>query len=243
MKKHNLHTHSTLSDGILTPIELISKAKQEDIEIIGISDHLFAGKISDDWQIAGMPDQIEKIEKYVSDLNDLKIFFSGIEVKIGAEIEADRFSPHPSQLPFEILNEFDYLLFEYVNEENCGGRDISELVNIRAKLKIPIGLAHNDLQNNYNTNEEYIAKTLADNDIFVEICQSEGLRNSRYKDDSDILFDFYKLFSQKLIEELVKNEVKVVIGTDTHSGDAVGDIDEAKKFIKENNLRYHKIID
>ena len=75
MKRHNLHSHTTYSDGELTPELLIEKAKEERIELIGITDHLFAGKIPDDWQVASMPDQIERIEKYVSYLKDLKTFY------------------------------------------------------------------------------------------------------------------------------------------------------------------------
>lgn len=233
MKRHNLHSHTTYSDGELSPETLLAKAKQEGLDILGISDHAFAGKLPDDWQVT------ERLEQYLSHLQNIKNFFNGIELKIGAEIETDIYSTHPSQLPFDLLNKFDYVLFEYVGEKKNNGRDISQLIQIRKKLTIPAGLAHNDLQKNYDGEEAYIAKILSENDIFVEICQSEGLRNSR--SETNGCQDYYKLFKPQLIEALVKNKVKVVIGTDTHSGDAVSQINDAYNFIIKNNLKYHEL--
>ncbi len=237
MKRHSLHSHTTYSDGELTPIGLLAKAKIEGLQILGISDHAFAGKLQDDRQITN------KLDIYLDELNGLKTSFQDIDLLIGAEIECDTSSLHPSQLPFDILNEFDYLLFEYINDE-FGGRDISEIVQIRNKLQIPIGLAHNDLQRNFEGRENEIAKILSDNDIFIEICQSEGRRNSRLAiiDDLEQRLDYYKLFSKKLIEALSKWQVKVVIGTDTHYGDAVSEINDAYQFILSNNLTPHNFI-
>ena len=236
MKRHNLHTHTTYSDGILSPSDLIIKAQNQGIEVLGISDHAFAGKLPDDAQITN------KLEQYVLDLHNIKSSLNGnLKLKIGAEIESDIMSTHPSQLPLTILNEFDYLLFEYIGLP--AGRSITDIIKIRSKLNIPVGLAHNDLQFNYNQKESEIAKILADNDIFVELCQSEGLRNSRYDFVEEADVDFYRLFSKRLVEELFKYQVRVVIGTDTHQGSAVAEIDDVYQFIKENNLKIHDMIE
>lgn len=45
MKKHNLHTHTTYSDGETTPEQLLDAAKQKGLEIVGISDHAFSTKL------------------------------------------------------------------------------------------------------------------------------------------------------------------------------------------------------
>ncbi|MGB0940931.1 MAG: PHP domain-containing protein [Marinomonas sp.] len=38
-RRIDLHTHSTCSDGMLTPTELLTKAKEQDIEVFSLTDH------------------------------------------------------------------------------------------------------------------------------------------------------------------------------------------------------------
>jgi len=247
MKRHNLHTHTTFSDGLLSPDQLAKTAKQTDIEILGISDHAFSTKLPEPMQITN------RISQYLAQLRWIQQTSDNINVKIGIEIDVSKiYGIEPSQLPFEVLNKFDYVLFEYVNTEceawgKVGRRDISEIIKVRHKLSIPIGLAHNDLQQNYEGREEQIASQLADYDIFIELCQSESLpwqkrlhhgigRNIREG------LDYYQHFSQILIEELVSNEVKVVVGTDSHTGESLVHFDEVYAFIQKHNLHCHEIV-
>ncbi|MFC1743271.1 PHP domain-containing protein [Candidatus Riflebacteria bacterium] len=238
MKRHNLHTHTNYSDGKHTPEDLITLAQENGIEILGISDHAFSKKLPDYFQITG------KLETYLEHLKKLKASKS-VVLKIGIEIDVStNYGTSPALLPFKLLNEFDYLLFEYVQTENeywgnVGERNISELVEVRDKFTIPIGLAHNDLQKNFAGSEKLIAGILAENDIFLELNQSEyrGRCNSGRNTRAGI--DYYRHFSELLLDELKENEVKVTIGTDSHSGKSLGKIDDAINFVEENKLSYH----
>lgn len=247
MKRHNLHTHTTFSDGLLSPDQLAKTAKQLDLEILGISDHAFSTKLPEPMQVTN------HITQYLAQLRWVQQTSDNINVKTGIEIDVSKiYGIEPAQLPFEELNAFDYVLFEYVNTENeawgkVGGRDISEITQVRHKLSIPVGLAHNDLQQNYGGREEQIAPLLADYDIFIELCQSESRpwqkrlhggvgRNTREG------LDYYQHFSQTLIEELVNNEVKVVVGTDSHTGESLVHFDEVYAFIQKQNLHWHEIV-
>lgn len=170
----------------------------------------------------------------------------GIVLKIGIEIDVSKiYGTDPSKLPFDVLNGFDYILFEYVGTEyeswgQVGTRDISEVVRIRKKLRIPVGLAHNDIQQNYDEEEEQITTILADNDIFIELNQSKfgGVigRNTRKG------LDYYHHFSDELLEQLVKKDVRVVCGTDSHDCKNLGELEDVYRFVKENNLSYHSLV-
>ena len=251
MKRHNLHIHTTYSDGELSPEEIIDYAKRANLKIIGISDHAFSTKLDEEKQITNC------LEDYLIHLKRLKESSNGIELKIGIEIDVSKcFGADPEELPFYILNRFDYVLFEYVDTENeqwgrVGRRDISEIIEIRNQLNIPVGLAHNDLQKNYAGREKYIAAILSKNDIFVELNQSEshpdtGLGRST-RDDSD----YYHHFSDELIRQSARRfskwlpfveNVKFVIGTDSHSGKSISNVDDAYQFIRKNNLSCHKLV-
>jgi len=169
MKSHDIHTHTTYSDGFLSPEDLIEEAIARNLEILGICDHGFSRKLMDTYQITSC------LEKYLKHLKELQNTLDGLELKIGIEIDVSRiYGTEPSKLPFKILNQFDYILFEYVDTEKeywgeVGIRDISEIIEIRKELVVPVGLAHNDIQQNYHGNESEISKTLAQHDIFVEI--------------------------------------------------------------------------
>lgn len=242
MKKHNIHIHTTYSDGIMSPEFLVKKAYESGLEIIGISDHAFSDKLRENRQIT------RNIEKYLKDLNLIKKHESKIGLRIGIEIDISRFyGISPSRLPFEKLNQFDYVLFEYVDTEyekwgKVSGREISEIVEIRDMLRIPVGIAHNDMQKNYSRKDEEIAEILGANDIFVELNHSEFLPNSTIGRNSRMGKDYYMHFSGNLINALRKNNVKFVAGTDSHYGDNLSDLDIIWEFVRKNNLKYHEFV-
>lgn len=238
MKKHNLHAHTTYSDGTFRPKELVEFAMSGDLEILGISDHAFSRKLPINYQVTSC------LEKYLIHIKEIQESFKDnkFSLKAGIEIDVSRnCGADPSQIPFNLLNGFDYLLFEYVNTEyeswgRIRGRDISKIIKIRDKLTVPVGLAHNDLQNNYQGKEKEISKILSENKIFVELNQSEHGRNTRDN------LDYYTHFSLRLLEELKTREVKFVIGTDSHTGEGLLDINDAYQFIKKNELQLHEIV-
>ena len=242
MKSHDIHTHTTYSDGFLSPEDLIEEAIARNLEILGICDHGFSRKLMDTYQITSC------LEKYLKHLKELQNTLDGLELKIGIEIDVSRiYGTEPSKLPFKILNQFDYILFEYVDTEKeywgeVGIRDISEIIEIRKELVVPVGLAHNDIQQNYHGNESEISKTLAQHDIFVEIQDSELHPQRGVGRNTRDGLDYYLHFTQHLIQELTKNRVKVACGTDSHTGKYLGRLENAFKYVKDNNLKFHELV-
>jgi len=245
MKKHNLHTHTLYSDGRLSPQEITFEAKLRGLETIGITDHLFTRRLPSERQIKY--DQIEKYNRAVRNAGEK----AGIKVLVGAEIDVSRnFGIDPRELPFRKINElFDYVLVEHIGKEKfdwkygqiISARPLRELLAVRSKFKIPVGLAHNDLQLNYQNRELAVAEVLALDDVFVEIDQSERRcsyngRNTRSR------LDFYEHFSPILIHALKQYNVGVVLGTDSHTGIKLGESSKAETFIEKNQLKCHHLI-
>ncbi|MFX0151660.1 MAG: PHP domain-containing protein [Candidatus Hodarchaeota archaeon] len=232
--------HSTYSDGILSPEEIVKVAKQFQLSKIGICDHGFSKKLPASKQIS------DRLEQYLLHLNDLKSSCE-IELLVGIEIDVSKyFGVDPIKLPFNTLNQFDYILFEYINTEfeywgKVGSRDITEIINIRNQLTIPIGLAHNDLQQNFLGKESQITELLANEDIFLELNQSEKRQMQQIGRNSREGKDYYCHFSSKLLKLLKEFTVKVIIGTDSHSGSSINRISDVMDFIKSHQLCLHEL--
>ncbi len=227
MKRHNLHTHTTYSDGENTPEELVRKSVEGGLEIIGISDHGFTRKIRS-LNETNLP-------RYIVDHKKLRERTQGIDIKIGLEIDTCKLDGiEPSELPFVILNQLDYVLFEYVRGINSSPlkiyRCLESVVSVRRKLTIPVGLAHTNLDEDFNSNED-IARILASNNIFVEIPLNDK--------DTDVRFRY----SPRFLEALRRYQVKFTIGTDIHSLESqVGNIEPAFRYIVENGLISHEMV-
>jgi histidinol phosphatase-like PHP family hydrolase len=247
IKAQNIHTHSNFSDGLLSPELLIYFARRNHSTILGIFDHAFSTKLPDYLQIISLNQFItygeekaeELLTKYLHHLSLLNAKYSGLHLLKGIEIDVSKKNGiNPSILPFYILNKFDYLLFEYVYDLHRDTLDnrctIDDIVAIRKKITIPVGLAYNDIQLNWGGHEELIAAILGKNDIFVELNQHE---QGNQRDNKH----YYHLFSKDLLSAFKQNNVKFVIGSDCHGKD-IFFIDDAMDFMREYNLPVHPLI-
>ena len=228
MKRHNLHTHTTYSDGQNSPSELISKAIEEGLEVIGISDHGFTRKIN---SLDG-----EEVLDYIRSLKQLRDNFVGIDIKIGLEVDTCKGSGiDPEKVPFKIINQLDYVLFEYIKGISFYNpgiyRSLDSIVKIRKELAIPVGLAHPNLDEDFPSACEDVAKILGENDIFVDLPLNDFKTSIRYN------------YSSELLGYLREYNVKFTIGTDVHSRkDLVGNIEPAWKYILDNQLNVHEMV-
>lgn len=251
MKKHNLHIHSRFSDGAL-PINAIAReAESLGMEAIGTADHAFTTKLVKEYTV-------QDLDEYISAIRDAQTQTS-MKLFAGLEIDSSRNTGYKeAELPYDQLNRLDYVLFEYVSLPGSTFKDfrpLTEITSIRDKLTVPVGLAHMDLALFImNSGDEDIlentAKYLSDNDIFLEINQSEiDYGDSVYTQNAQANGrntrngrDFYLHFSSELISALVKYNVKCVIGTDAHHRYGIGNVDGAMEFVTKNNLLLHEIV-
>ncbi len=221
--RQNLHNHSTHSDGRHSLSSIVEAAVKANLEGVGFSDHFFTGKVFHDLTLeiyleSNWPAYLEEtalIKK--SAPPNLKIW-AGIEVdscfdRIGAEID---------QLPWQEINTLDYVLIEYVSEEESGGMPIKELGKLREYCEIPIIIAHPHIERISRAIQlETFCLLLKKHKVALEL--PGGTRNPWFWGSFD--------------PAPLKN-ISLTIGTDTHHGlEEVGNIDKALSFLEKTGLK------
>lgn len=170
--KFDYHVHTTLSDGILTPDQLIEECRKKGVTDIGITDHYGTSKYSEKFQVMD-------VARYVEILQELRGRNPDITIHIGLEVDfSTMYGKEISEMNFEEMNRVEYLLFEHVNTQyvegnKVAGRSMEELIGIRDRLSCPVGLAHNNFQQNFEGNVEPTIKAMKEHEIFLEFCEGE----------------------------------------------------------------------
>ena len=107
--KHNLHIHSTFSDGFRSPRDLVERAIADNLDVMGFCDHAFSQKLNENNQITN------SIPFYVQSIRNQNEFYQReIVTRVGVEIDVSLQSGiDPKELPFDELNMLDYLVINY----------------------------------------------------------------------------------------------------------------------------------
>lgn len=229
MKLHNLHTHTTYSDGDLTPERLIDELAKRGYEVMGITDHGFTRKTNSirESNLQGYLDRLKVIQE-----KEMRL-----EVKLGLEVDLDiKTGTPPEELPFDQINKLDFILFEARGiDRNYLNFGINSIVRVRDKIKIPIGLAHYDYDNPHRF--EKVCKILMENDIFFELNTGHG---------TGFLEDPFNI--GKVAELFKRYNIPLTVGTDLHKLSSLDysngrrTPDYAFDFIRNNGLRSHKTV-
>jgi histidinol phosphatase-like PHP family hydrolase len=132
-------------------------------------------------------------------------------------------------LPFEMMNQLDLVLFEYVNDPQNGGVDLDELYEVRKHLNIPCGLCHWDIDRIFpDMRPEDLAERLEHMDLFVEISTSDFYRRNGMH-----LYELGERFFKAF-----KGRVRLSIGTDSHRRiDEVVNIGKGQAFVRRLGLQ------
>ncbi|MBF0408147.1 MAG: hypothetical protein HQM10_12390 [Candidatus Riflebacteria bacterium] len=230
-KKQNLHNHTIYSDGSFSWEQLVREAEKCDIGLLGISDHFFTSKVYHN--ISPSEWLSQKIPEYQALAEDIRAYSSGnsgyngnirkTKVLIGIEIDTvvSRTGLNIPDLPWSFINSLDYVLFEYLGEDDIRGTRLHEAKLIAEFCSIPKIIAHPNLD---RLDCFYGIKAcfdfLAEHGFAVEI--PSGSRNDW----------FWNRFDPQLLKNMVLS-----IGTDTHEKlSEAGNINRALKFIEDNNL-------
>ncbi len=142
-----------------TPQEIIKAAAEWGLTHVAITDHFETSKT----------DCLESkdFDKYLETLRSLDQG-NGIRVLAGVEIDTNPDDCDLECLPIDDLNELDLILFEYVGSGK--GSSLEQLEDLIKAIKIPCGLAHNDLAKNYAGYEpNELADHFASFSVFVEM--------------------------------------------------------------------------
>lgn len=223
----DMHNHTcTWSDGGHKPEELIESAIKSGIKIIGITDHYDCDKCRSV--------QREKLPNYIKHLNQLKeLYKDKIMVKSGIEICMDKSMAAIDNLPYDLFNQLDYVLLEYVDEFPDSVK-LPELPQYIRSFKCKVGLAHNDI---FRLIEKYgleqVVIMLKEYNLFFEL-------NCRY----DYFYELMENLSTEPVHELLRklkeHSIPMSVGSDTHylSSYNIEDIKAANLIA---NFRYEDI--
>jgi histidinol phosphatase-like PHP family hydrolase len=214
----NLHTHTRYSDGDFTPEQIVLTAEANHLTHIGISDHFNTRKCN-----SLFPGELEN---YIGILRELQDEYPRVIVLAGVEIDTDPKRCDLGALPFDLLNQLDYVLFEYVETEE--GTSLDDLAPVLSQITVPCGLAHNDIEKNFDAwPVDSVVKQIAAAGVFVEI-------NTAWPYKRDGLMFWEK--AERYYREF-HGRVPVSVGTDVHHSLAeVYNLEKAYRFLRRNDL-------
>ncbi len=223
--RHNLHNHTTFSDGKHDPAAVIDAAARSGLTWVGISDHFFSRKIVKKITYREWLDttfaayQVARLQQRQAPKKaEAPLVWWGFEI----DTCEDRLGMKIEQLPWDRLNELDFISLEYVGEPDKGGMAIDRLATVRGVCKVPLVLAHPALGPMCEVcSLDRIAEALGKNNVWCEVVA--GTRNYWWFDDPT----YWPLL----------HKVTLVLGSDTHEHlDEVGDLRMALAFLQDQHL-------
>jgi hypothetical protein len=260
----DLHNHTTWSDGAFSPQAIIQAGVDAGLAHVGICDHYATRKLPPDATV-----RREQIADYAAAVREAAAAYADrIQVWVGLEIDS---APSRTDLGTlglhggraDALDGLDYVLFEYVGQQELDGLPLAPLVALRPRIGVPVGLAHSFLAGTFDGRRppDELAQTLARAELFVELCPTErnavltlsdllGMPRIRgeEKERRQALWDQPALwergflpayrypspYNEALWPALVSAGVRLSIGSDTHTDLAdVGAVDDAWAFVQE----------
>jgi histidinol phosphatase-like PHP family hydrolase len=197
----NLHAHSDHSDGSFSVHEIVSQAAKGGLTHIAITDHFETDKVRKCLTEREFPDYLRLIRSF-----DRK-HDGGLRVLAGVEIDTNPERCALDELPIDLLNQLDLVLFEYVNDSDMGGSTLRELDRLLTKIKVPCGLVHTDIEKVFcGISPEEVAELLESYGLFAEVNTA-----SLYQRDG---VPYYEAAERHFCA--FRGKVRVSIGTDVH---------------------------
>lgn len=214
----NFHIHSTWSDGLYTPEIIVREAIKKKMEKIGFADHYQTTKVS----------SISKkyLKMYLEDIKALRKKYGEIEIYAGIEVD---FSPRTNIDELPDFEDFDFVLFEYVQDSLWDGYPLWMLLDLRKRIKPPVILAHNDLSRNFGaTDIEAFLRVLEADNIGIEL--NTNLNYTK-------LGEFYYRLATPIFERVKEYNIPISIGSDMHENlELLDEVEDAHSFIQEMHL-------
>lgn len=237
----NLHNHTTWSDGYLTPQQLADAAVAAGLTHVGITDHYRTNKLGRSGKYVDLPQLLD----YIVELRLLaKWYAKEIKVLVGLEIDFSARTQLEPLLTSQLLNQLDYVLFEYVADAEWYGYSLDKLLTIRPQITVPVGLAHNPLARNFELllEAEDLVAILEDHAIFVELCPAR--RNAVFAPDGRpvLPYRYPTAYNEALWQAFRRSQVLFSIGNDAHHSTAeIGMVGDAWEFLREHGLLDHLV--
>ena len=135
----NLHVHSAYSDGQFTPESLAAQAVENNVAVLGISDHFFTRKTGSIFPDI-LPRYIDELDRVAALFKDDLILLKAIEINT-----LEFFLTGQNLPPMSNLERLDYVLLENISNIPRAGVPLRHAIQLSQDIPIPVGLAHTDL--------------------------------------------------------------------------------------------------
>ena len=206
----DLHNHTKWSDGADKTEDIIVNAINHQVEAVGITDHF-----CNDYKYSI---GINMLETYFSEIDKLKQKYkNSIKVFIGVEISYISLLRNYSILPYDLINQLDFILIEDLDyiPATINLEVIAALLN---SIKCGKGLAHTDLAKLADKYEDkggldYVLDFIKQSNLFWEI-------NTDSAHDIFLnILDPIKIEQKTIavLKGIIKRKIPVSVGSDTHS--------------------------
>lgn len=202
------------------------------MQSVGITDHFATAKLPDRYQVV-------QLDRYLDALTDLKQKYrnSGCLLQVGLEVDFSRLAePLLARWDFDRFNELDYILFEYVDDREWDGRSLADLeALVRDQLRVPVGLAHNDVMTNYDLDstdaQESFTALVKRMGLFLEFNEGEMHRNKNAAGKN-----YFETIPGPLLAKWRDANICFSIGTDAHRLYELDRVENAAGLITSYNL-------
>jgi tyrosine-protein phosphatase YwqE len=160
----NLHNHSSYSDGDFSPEQIAAEAARGCLTQVAITDHFETAKVRRCLTS-------EQLDGYIREIRSLNEKYDGsLRVLAGVEIDTNPDRCALDELPIDLLNRLDLVLFEFVNDEWNGGSSLEEIAPLIDRIRVPCGLVHTDFATVFSgVSPQEVADQLACHGLFAEI--------------------------------------------------------------------------
>ncbi len=218
------HIHSYFSDGDQTIEEIISTAERRKLTAIAITDHSDAdGK----FMYIRDTNPPRPLKEYISEVRSASKTTS-LKIYLGLEITSFE-NNDEIFIPIE-FNSLDFILVETFFPQKSYFTEFDPIkyaIQLKNKVKIPIGLAHptiTHIENNFDMIEKH--------DIFIELNSDKLISKPNEKQNT----------FNRLKDLLDSSNVRISIGSDAHIIFLIGGVREIWDFIITNNFKNRLIL-
>ena len=218
----DVHVHTTASGHAYSTFgEVIAAARKKNLELIGIADHA-----------PSVPGAIHSF--YFANFKVIRRELDGIKIVMGAELNIIDYSGS-TDLPAQLLKKLDYAIASLHKECIVPGSVEENTAAIIGAMRNPhvVIIGHPD-NPNFPVDFEAVVRAAKDNHVLLEINNSSYYAGGHRAGSAEA--------AKKMLAVCKKYSAEVIMGSDAHVEQDVGNHELSQKVLAENNFPAELVI-
>ena len=226
------HTHTFYSDGKQTIEDIVKRASELGLKTIGISDHGFNKNLSGITR--------ENVKKSREEIIRLQALYPNIKILLGVEANLLNLDGD-LDLNKEDIKLFDYIIFGIHYFTFGKGVKGSLRFNLRNFFKSTKKYREKVTDSYIKAIQNYPVKVVVHPNYVTPVNIKRLAEAAKEKGVMIELNGKRTTFSEQQTKELIDSGVDLIIGTDAHTTERVGDISVPMEFIQKNNIPINRV--